>query len=791
VIALRLVALLLLASAEAGWGDPDDHLVMLSSWTIDTRAPGPQVPSDLRGSIGPGLTYAIVKFAAPAGDAPATLRARGAEPVRYLPHHAWAVRGKEADVLGCRDLAGVTWVGPYHPAYKIAPYAGEQEFLNPARSADPLLWLKIRLFPGEQGSNVGDQVRSLGAKVDEIIAKPLGDMLVVRAPKDLLTPLARLAAVEWIEEIPDYFLLNNRTRWVLQSNQTDQTPLWNRGLHGEGQMIGIMDSGLDYNSCFFRDPEGDPIGSNHRKVQAYRLTGGAAYDGCDTGHGTHVMGTVLGEDLFGSNSAYNGLAYKARCTFQDVGQDDSWSCSTGSVSIPGDLEPSYQNSLNDGAYLHTNSWGSSSNTYDSMAQDVDNFMWNHKNFLIFFAMGNSGPGSGTIGSPATAKNCVSVGATQQAPTQNSMASYSSRGPASDQRRKPTIVAPGGDTGNYINSANNHTGNPPAQTCNVQGNPFMGTSMATPASAASGLLVRQYFTQGYYPTGAPVPGNALVPSAALIKAMLVNSGTTIGGAFPDNNQGWGRILLDDALFFPGDLRQMAVVDETAGISTGQTRSYQYQAGASQPLEIVVVWTDYPASTGASIALVNDLDLEVSTPSGTFLGNVYANGQSCAGGSADRRNVVECAQFNSPVAGSYTVTVRAYTTPHGPQPFAVVVTGDLGGGSSDTQPPGSIGDLQITPGTVGGIRLVWSNPGDNVGVTRFEIYRSPSSFFIPTLGSEYHTLTGNPPACVWNDASAGTTPGEQLFYRIIAGDAAGNRSAPSNTAGETVWELEDAR
>lgn len=779
--------LVLVTLASSGSASTSDDLILLRTYVVDTQDAAGALPAELTGRIEAGVSYAIVKFGAPV---PITtledLRDRGVEPLRYLPHHAWVVRGQAAAIESSRSLPGVTWIGPYHPAYKISPEAGAHTFLDPTRADDPLLTLRVCLFPGERGGDIARTVEALGAEVKEILTKERGDRLVVRAGRDALVPLAQIPAVEWIEEVPEYFLLNNRTKWVVQSNLTDVTPVWNHGIHGEGQMIGIMDSGLDYNSCFFRDPEGDPIGPAHRKVHAYRLTGGAAYDGCSDGHGTHVTGTVLGEDIFGSNAAYNGLAYKARCTFQDVGQDSWWDCYLGFVNIPSDLEPSYQNSLNDGAYLHTNSWGGSSNTYDSMAQDVDNFMWNHKDFLILFAMGNAGPSSGTIGSPATAKNCISVGATQQAPNQTSMASYSSRGPTYDGRRKPTVVAPGGASGNYINSANNNTGNPPSQTCSVQGNPFMGTSMATPAVAGAGLLVRQYFTEGYYPSGAAVPGNAFIPSAALIKAMLVNAGTNIGGTFPDNNQGWGRVLMDDALYFPGDARRLNVIDETTGISTGQSRTYVYQVGAAQPLEIVLVWTDYPAALSANPALVNDLDLEVVTPGGTYLGNVYAGGQSTTGGSADRSNVVECAQFDVPAAGVHTVTVRAHNTPHGPQPFALVVTGDLSG-ASDTEPPEAIDDLLIAPGAFGGVVLTWSMPADNVGVTRYDIYRSATSYFVPLLGSEFHTLTGSPPNTTWTDGSAGATPGEQLFYRIIAADEAGNRSGPSNTVGETVWDL----
>ena len=36
-----------------------------------------------------------------------------------------------------------------------------------------------------------------------------------------------------------------------------------------------------------------------------------------------------------------------------------------------------------------------------------------------------------------------------------------------------------------------------------------------------MLVRQYFTEGFYPTGQAVPEDKLNPSAALLKAIVVN------------------------------------------------------------------------------------------------------------------------------------------------------------------------------------------------------------------------------------------------------------------------------
>jgi hypothetical protein len=156
-------------------------------------------------------------------------------------------------------------------------------------------------------------------------------------------------------------------------------------------------------------------------------------------------------------------------------------------------------------------------------------------------------------------------------------------------------------------------------------------------------------------------------------------TGVGQPIPSNCQGWGRILLDNALFFPGDARQLWVTDDTTGFptgSSGETRTFDFTVNSSSvPFKVTLVWTDFPSTPAAAIHLVNDLDLQVVGPGGTFLGNVFSGGQSTTGGSADRRNTVEQVLRLAPTAGSYTVTVRSFTVPNGPQPFALVVTGDV--------------------------------------------------------------------------------------------------------------------
>ena len=576
----------------------------------------------------------------------------------YIPDNGFVVYGK----LNKERLKkiGAEGVIPYSFIPKYS-----KDIIEPGIDS-----FKILLFEESDISLVEKEIERMGFKIIDVSESKWNKILMVKGYTQYLDRLSSIKWVRWIEPYRVPVLHNNECQWVLQTWEEEKRRIWDKGLTGEEVIVSTSDSGIYTDHNMFRDPE-IPIETwgdypEHRKIIAYKQGSSQATFGDAAGssyHGTHTGGTIAGNDEYvGGDAPYDGMAKDAKMYFVDIGRGGS------RVYPPADLNDlyimPYEGNEAGRAVLISNSWGWSSfaGGYNIEAYQTDQFMWNHKDFLVFFSAGNDDP---KVTPPGTAKNIVTVGATYNGSNADMVTGFSDPGPTNDGRIKPTVVAPGILTSAYGGAPDNYLSMP-------------GTSMSSPAAAGAVALIYEYLHEGWYPGGVPDKEESINPSAALLKAMAIASTVPLSSYYltPSNKGGWGRVCLDSVLYFPDDKRKLFIEDDTLGINTGDERSFEIEVSSLLPLKIVLVWTDYPPELSASKQLVNDLDLEVTSPSGAvYYGNNFKNGYSVEGEEPDQVNVEEVVWIEYPEEGRWIINVKGKNVPFGPQPFALVVTGDL--------------------------------------------------------------------------------------------------------------------
>jgi hypothetical protein len=663
-------------SVGALTGDPSSGVLQLKVGDIDTRS----LPNllDTLAAVDANVPYVVQLDGPMSQDRSELLAAAGVQVGEYLPQNAFIVRMDDAAVANLTSLPFVVWAGDFQPAWKLSPELGLHQFQTVERAAiydAGLVRATITLFPAAPATAVLAELNRAGATINS--ADQAGDQWLIDATLDYNSAvgLTDLAEVQFVEDAGEASFRNDSNRWIVQSNVSLQTPVWNNGIHGEGQIGGLIDGAMRESHCMFDDVV--VPGPTHRKIVGYRGSMGS------DSHGTHTAGTFAGDATpFNVYTTNDGMAFAAKLSFKNL------SSITGS-----NLYSSLQEAHTDGARVHSNSWGDDgTRSYTSWCRQIDQFSWDFEDNVVAFAVSN-GPQSTT---PENATNCLAVGASQDTPNQASFCSGGT-GPTQDGRRKPEVFAPGCNT----TSANAGT------TCGVTG--MTGTSMASPAVAGAGLLVRQYFTDGFYPSGAATPADGFVPTGGLVRAVMMNSATDMTGiaGYPSNQEGWGRLLLDNALFFAGDARKLIVKDvrRADGMTTGQTAVYTINVlSNAQPLRITMSFTQPPAAVNAANPAINNLDLEVVEPGGdTYRGNTFTSGQSSSGGTADARNNTEMVIRTAPTPGVYTIRVIATAVNTGPSPYALAISGDVSEGCPDGDVNGDchvdLADLTLLLGSFG--------------------------------------------------------------------------------------------
>jgi hypothetical protein len=571
----------------------------------------------------------------------------------YIPEFAYLVRFDPTQLDAAKQRPEIFWVGLVQPAFMVEPK------LDYVIQQDPTHPLKLRAnFAPEDYPDA----ETLGAALQ---GTPLQVLDITRTSDDWTVRLqgramdayllAMMPGCLWVERFVDFELHNNiaRTSTSVTTGRgastgpiMDVERVWAKGIRGEGQIAAAADTGLSTGdlttaSYFHYDFGQTGSGTNPMRVlKGYASNNRLTWNDDQTvegGHGTHTSGSIVGNGFRSGSTpsantfpttCYAGTAPKAQLVFQSVMDSD------GSLDgIPADLTQLFQPPYDDGARVHSNSWGAPvAGAYNTDSQSVDKFVWNNKDMVITFSAGNSGidcwyyttscqhpvscspdgvVDTDSIGSPGTAKNCITVGASENyrpdyqyeypasmcisSPTwnwfdncsfstspvasdllannANGIGAFSSRGPCDDGRIKPDLVAPGIaiiSTRTDVNQAFEQWG-----TCNVPSSPtdlrpyyvsMGGTSMANPLTAGTAVLVRQYYVDGWHPNNSSVTNasasapDGFDPSAALVKATLVSGawdmspgqyGTGAGREIPP---GW-----DSPRDLPNDVEGFGRVD----------------------------------------------------------------------------------------------------------------------------------------------------------------------------------------------------------------------------------------
>ncbi|MEA2014385.1 MAG: S8 family serine peptidase, partial [Thermodesulfobacteriota bacterium] len=372
--------------------------------------------------------YYIVQFDGPVENSwKETLNDTGVVMFDYIPDFAFIIRMDSTEEDTVRALPHVRWLGIYQPSYRISQRALDKVLTRGKETSEydlPDVLLRVTVFPGEDLDRIKADIAAQDGMILDEVTTEWKTTLKVKIAPDRIANLPAIPGVKWVEPWPEWKLHNDKSTDIMNV----RTPRNTHGLYGAGQTVGVCDTGLDQGSAspvhLHDDFENGSGGS--RVTQIFDLVGDGA-DDVNSGHGTHVSGSVLGNGLeSGSDPSSNsfpsdcfaGMAPKANLIFQAVEENLTESLS----GLPSDLNILFGQADVAGADLHTNSWGDrwGFGGYSSQSEDVDEYMWNHKDFLVLFSAGNSGrdlDGDGVVdlyngGAPGTAKNCLTVGASE-------------------------------------------------------------------------------------------------------------------------------------------------------------------------------------------------------------------------------------------------------------------------------------------------------------------------------------------------------------------------------------------
>ena len=683
--------------------------ITINGITVDPEVQQPVLAAvGLEAADASNSDHLLIQTSAPLGASDRqSLVDLGVEVQEYVSENTYLARYPATDLAGIRALPFVTWADVYLRVFKVPPGL-LAEGIDP-RNLEML-------------ADVGPNPNRVPARVDVLLhpnVRPTDDLVAriataarvdpstvivtptkvrVTAQTGLVADIAALDEVREIHAVPRRQLFNNVARQILDADVLVNGTTYD----GAGELVAVADTGFDLGDA--ANPHPAFTGRVVKLIPLGRTAPARTDD--PHGHGTHVAGSVLGDGNSATmGGAIRGTAPGARLILQSL--LDSGNQLGG---IPADLNDLFQQTYDEGARVHSNSWGLPGVhlPYDASSREIDEFVWNHPDQVICFAAGNDGTDADSngvvdtngIGSQSAAKNCITVGASEslrpefkpsygtywpgdfpqapirrdrQANNSDGMVAFSSRGPTAEGRIKPDVVAPGTCILSTLSRAASMS-----STFGASSDPLFffdsGTSMATPLVAGSAAVLRQTL----------VKNGVSAPSAALVKGLLINGAVTLtgqytpteAGASPNNSSGWGRVDLAGSVIIPGAGDPNGGYGDGGPLKEGEEDGIvisipkrgpgQRHAHAPAPmaggatLKVTLVWSDPPGAQ-----LQNDLDLIVVASDGT-----ERHGNMGTGKGFDRTNNVEQVVWPNMPPGDAKIIIRAFRITQFAQPYAYV-------------------------------------------------------------------------------------------------------------------------
>lgn len=582
----------------------------------------------------PKKTHVLLQFDnIPSKQEKEKLEKEGIKLLSYIPNKAWfaSVESDFPDKLvefpNIRSAIEIIKEDKLSKAVKNKNYV---------KNGDGTINLSIKFFNDVDLDDASSIIENYGEIVDKFYSV---NTVKVITEESFISDIANKENVQWIGVIDKILEMHNDgNRENIGVNVLQASPY---DLSGVNVVTAEWDGGW--------------VDITHDDLQGRVIIGDT---GSSTGdHATHVAGTMLGNGTL--NLQLRGMAPQATVISYEWWNDIT------------ELNDEYNTAINTyNASLSQNSWGYTyfgcgsdcSGGYDSNAAELDGIVRGSKGKKIsqIWSAGNSRPNncdSGSydcIGLPGTAKNVITVGATNS--NDDSMTSFSSFGPTNDGRLKPEVTAPGCQSG----GDGGVTSTVPTDTYDT----FCGTSMAAPTtSGVIALMLEEFANKGIYP----------LPST--IKALLIHTTKDLGTAGPDYSFGYGRINATASIDkIKENTGTNDIIIEDVISSQGETDEFDMTVpeGASS-VKVSLVWDDYPAAANADPALVNDLNLILIAPNGTqyfpWVLNPNNPGNAATTGTNTLDNVEQVFVQNA-LSGIWTVRITGTSVPIGPQNFSIV-------------------------------------------------------------------------------------------------------------------------